>query len=34
VIRSKSTAAGWAFPRFAHQQTPFKKIDGWLGGQQ
>src|SRR5262245_46420136 len=25
VIRSKSTAAGWAFPRFAHQQTPFKK---------
>src|SRR5262245_58123535 len=30
VIRSKSAAAGWAFPRFARQLTPFR-IDGWLG---
>src|SRR5215510_7937501 len=31
VIRSKSTAAGWAFPRFARQLTPFRKSMAGLG---
>src|SRR5262245_59616875 len=34
VIRSKSTAAGWAFPRFARQLTPFRKSMAGFGETQ